>query len=374
MARRKRPLLDDEDSDSSAASDEGGFDVEDNDPYQRKRHRKNRGFLDDDDDDDDEFDAGPPRNRKKPDWTKAPAFVSGDKATLPKSTMSSDSDDGSAHEDDSGEDGAEEVEVGTDSSEDEMVPEPVEDKSPPPTERVVNDLQDERPRMGGIGSRPKPQDTNTTTSSTSSFAGIGMPPTSFSTSVTTDAFPSAFGAARTQRSFLRESSNSTKPNLSRAESAHFSKLQGTFGARMLAKMGWESGTGLGATRDGIVTPIDQKLRPGKIGIAFRGFKEKTEQSKAEARRRGEVPVEDNDENEDDPDFLRAKKKSERIVRSDAWKKSSKKLKTKVVSKTYEQILAEVGSAPAPPSSKVGKIIDATGAMVGPELIQVLVHR
>jgi len=58
---------------------------------------------------------------------------------------------------------------------------------------------------------------------------------------------------------------------------HFSKIAGSFGSRMLEKMGWTAGTGLGVEGAGIVTPVESKLHPQKTGIAFKGFKEKTDQ-------------------------------------------------------------------------------------------------
>ncbi|OMJ27833.1 Tuftelin-interacting protein 11 [Smittium culicis] len=48
--------------------------------------------------------------------------------------------------------------------------------------------------------------------------------------------------------------------------------------KMMQKMGYSSGKGLGPKESGIVNPIETKLRPGKIGIAYKGFKEKTSQS------------------------------------------------------------------------------------------------
>ena len=172
--------------------------------------------------------------------------------------------------------------------------------------------------------------------------------------------PSAFGASsRPQRAFVRNAIPSapppSKPNLSAAESAQFRKLEGSYGARLLAKMGWEAGTGLGAEGRGIVVPIETKVRPKNMGIAFKGFGERTEQSKAEARRRGEVVSDDEDE-ERKMKAAKAKEKAEK--RSDAWKKP-KKVKTKIEHKTYEQIVAEVGEdVPG-----LGVIIDATGATV-----------
>ncbi|KIK96718.1 hypothetical protein PAXRUDRAFT_825661 [Paxillus rubicundulus Ve08.2h10] len=170
--------------------------------------------------------------------------------------------------------------------------------------------------------------------------------------------PTSFGAVpRTQRAFLRSNPSSGPTSqrntpLPAHEQAHFQKIGSTIGAQMLAKMGWQAGTGLGASGEGIVTPIESKLRPKNVGIAYKGFKEKTEQSKLEARRRGEVVSDD----EELPAAVR-KAKEAKEKRSDAWKKP-KKIKTKVEHKTYEQIVAEAGQEPS--ASSLGQIIDATG--------------
>ena len=157
--------------------------------------------------------------------------------------------------------------------------------------------------------------------------------------------------------FGRESNPSPRPvPLPASELAHFSKIQGSFGARMLAKMGWEAGTGLGVAGEGIVTPIESKLRPQKMGIAFKGFRERTEQSKMEAKRRGEAVS--GDEDEDTKKFKR-KAKEQAEKRADVWKRP-KKAKVKVEHKTYEQIIAEAEEVASP---GIGQIIDATGAVV-----------
>ena len=177
--------------------------------------------------------------------------------------------------------------------------------------------------------------------------------------------PTSFGAAsQTQRAFIR-SESSSGPSSQRStplpahEQAHFHKIGGTLGAQMLAKMGWKAGTGLGSGGEGIVIPIESRLRPKNVGIAYKGFKEKTEQSKLEARRRGEVV---SDDDELPPTVKKAKEAKEK--RSDAWKQP-RKVKTRVEHKTYEQIVAEAGQEPTAPS--IGPIIDATGREVSPSL-------
>jgi tuftelin-interacting protein 11 len=175
-----------------------------------------------------------------------------------------------------------------------------------------------------------------------------------------DGMPTSFGRPqeKSQRFQPKAATPTPKPaNLTAHEAAHFSKISGTFGARMLSKMGWQAGVGLGVTGGGIVTPIESKLRPQKMGIAFKGFREKTEQSKREAKRRGE---EVSDEEDEKTKKMRRKVKEAEQKRSDVWKKP-KKVKTKIEHKTYEQIISEAGQEPA--AVGLGQIIDATGAVV-----------
>jgi len=121
----------------------------------------------------------------------------------------------------------------------------------------------------------------------------------------------------------------------------------------MAKMGWQAGQGLGAEGKGIVTPIETKLRPMKAGIAFRGFKERTDQSKVEARRRGEKV---SDDEEDRP----KKGRMERGNRNDMRKQAVKKAKVKVEHMTYEELIKEAGGDAVAALPSVGVIIDATG--------------
>ena len=393
MPRRKRGFMDDGISDSSGGSDDEFAD--DDDPYQRKKRRRSG----DEDDDEDEGFGGSRKPAQRHDWAKAPAFVSsnatGTKPQLdqsevmdiPEVVVSRDSGaessgDSGEDEDDQGDAEADDADGADDDDDDDgQDTEPSRAPSPRVREEEVDD-EEQRPRFGGLGLGASSSHPPTTFSGftrsgigASRPAAVSIPPTpsphssspappaSEDTAIPSS-FPSAFGgSSRPQRAFVRNGASSStppppKPNLSATESVHFRKIEGSFGARMLAKMGWESGTGLGAEGRGIVVPIETKMRPKNMGIAFKGFVERTEQSKAEARRRGEVVSDDEDE---EPKKKVAKGKGKADKRSDAWKKP-KKIKTKVEHKTYEQIVAEVGEDAAGPSG-LGVIIDATGATV-----------
>ena len=373
MARKKR-LLDDGDSDSSIQSEDNS-DFNDNPNIHRKRRRKDiYGVFGDDSEDD----GG--RTSKGSSRTKAPAFVASDnKVNIDidvEEDASADSPEVGGNEDGGSE--GEDDQTGTDDvSSDNSEP------SRPPSPRIRRDGDDEededlrRPGMGtkgiGIGSStlagaaPSPSHSNLLGGT--GFASRGGIGSSRTPSITPSAnnihpsrsseapvgLPSSFGEG-SRRSFVRDvNPPKPQPPLSAAEMANFRGISGSFGARMLAKMGWQVGTGLGVTGEGIVTPVESKLRPQKMGIAFRGFKEKTEQSKMEARRRGEVVSDD-----EDVKARKSKKGTKEQKRSDVWKKP-KKVKTKLEHKTYEQILAEAGHEV--PAAGIGQIIDATGAVV-----------
>ncbi|KAG7439779.1 TFP11-domain-containing protein [Guyanagaster necrorhizus] len=393
MARRKRILEDEDDSETSVGSESGGEGMDD-ESYHRKRRRKDGkedaiyGIFGDDSDEE----TYQRRLTKK----KQPTFVSQKKTEdLPMDVdeeVEQEDADAAGSEGEEGED-----------------PQDVSDESEPsrlPSPRVRDEDEDDSsfmPAVGGLGSQYsasakagigstssppskggigagksttiKSAFSKGLTSSPFAKGGIGsakstsietsfttsQASTSTSTSTSTSPskeLPSAFGGNRST-SFIRNSGFSSEPSvLSHAEQAHFQNISGSFGARMLAKMGWQAGTGLGTTGEGIVTPVESKMRPGRAGIAFRGFKERTEQSKMEARRRGEVVSDD----EEDVKVKKARKgeMAAKEKRSAVWK-NPKKIKTKIEHKTYEEILANAGEGVLSVPN-VGQIIDATGAV------------
>ncbi|EEB08166.1 RNA-binding splicing factor [Schizosaccharomyces japonicus yFS275] len=62
-----------------------------------------------------------------------------------------------------------------------------------------------------------------------------------------------------------------------------------FGARMLAKMGYKPGQGLGSNAEGITAPIESKVRPERVGVG--AVREMTEAQRHEAVKRGHLPQE-----------------------------------------------------------------------------------
>lgn len=148
----------------------------------------------------------------------------------------------------------------------------------------------------------------------------------------------------------------------------FSAKGSGFGLKMLEKMGWKKGYGLGAGGSGIVEPIQTKLRPVKMGIGFKGFREKTEQDRAEEKRRGIVVSSDEEEQ---PDKRKAKgnlkKESEYEIKTDGWKKTSSRSSRKgpkIEYKTAAEIQQEIESGDLPMAqAQPQKILDMTGKTV-----------
>lgn len=131
----------------------------------------------------------------------------------------------------------------------------------------------------------------------------------------------------------------SKPIVVDKDFAKFERYTKGFGSRMLAKMGYIHGQGLGADGKGIVTPIDVNLRPSGVGLGFGGVDKPKSTPKHESK-------------------LESK--------NDGWKKSnnskpgSTKTKRKPVYKTAQELILEQQLDPNAFATQ-SKVIDMTGA-------------
>ena len=177
------------------------------------------------------------------------------------------------------------------------------DESDDAEEAVLDDSEPPLDNAASVNSfASKPQTQQTGGIGSMSRAGLGAPsrPSLGQAPVSSSAvpdLPSAFASAakRQPRSFLnlngsgKPSPSSTPkppPVLTNDERRHFAKLEnaGGMGFKLLSKMGWNSGSGLGANKEGRINPVDQQLRPRGMGIGHDGYKEKTKGSILEAKR------------------------------------------------------------------------------------------
>ena len=117
------------------------------------------------------------------------------------------------------------------------------------------------------------------------------------------------------------------------------------GASLLAKMGYEQGKGLGSEGQGILNPIETKLRPERMGLG--GVREMTQQARDEARRRGQVVSDDED-----------KPRSRRKQQPGSGTSTPRSKGKKVVYQTVEEM---AGGMVVPPS--IVKLVDLQGKEV-----------
>ncbi|KAH6589633.1 hypothetical protein BASA50_009890 [Batrachochytrium salamandrivorans] len=144
--------------------------------------------------------------------------------------------------------------------------------------------------------------------------------------------------------------------------AKFERYTKGFGSKMLAKMGYVPGKGLGSGGEGITAPIDVKLRPSGMGLGHGGFDERTETVKREMEDKAENS---NDARDQDPSRPRKGGKEEK---RDGWKRSSagQKKSAKPLFKTAQDVLLEQaslnsskGESTIPSAVQPTKIIDMT---------------
>ncbi|TPX55306.1 hypothetical protein PhCBS80983_g05426 [Powellomyces hirtus] len=358
MGRRKKVIIEDDgdSSDGGRPGDEGeGFDNPDlaeeaalfANPYGRKRPRTKEdsiygSFMDTED-------AFETKRGSK--YLSGVSFVSGTKQP-PKADDDGEGSDESEEVDDGN--GAEPMDIDDDA----------DAARPGLGARAKIEEVDERPSSGrgafglGFGSGSEsPAGTNTPPET--AHTGFGFNPIGrggLGLGATPE-MPTAFGKQKPKDAKARERG---KP-LEKPSSGRDSPLQAVdkaFGkfdtkgvaSRMMEKMGWKKGMGLGKEGEGISAPIDVKLRPNRAGLGM--VDERTEALKREQKSR------------EFEQQLSEEVTVEKVEpRTGQWKQSIGK--KKAAFKSAQELIAEQADAPITTGSaiKATKILDMTGREV-----------
>ena len=187
------------------------------------------------------------------------------------------------------------------------------------------------------------------------------------------AMPQSFGQVRTastprprqmrqQQAFQVEaeaeaSTSKPKASVTTKDLNHLRSIASSFGARLLAKQGWAPGKGLGRDEDGKAVPIEANVglaRGQGIGKGVR-----TEQSKREAKERGDYQGASSEEERENRKKKKEKKKEAAPGRGPKaeWKRD-RKVKVKVEHKTYDELVAEAAAGGNPAATGIGLVLDA----------------
>ncbi|KAI9105001.1 GC-rich sequence DNA-binding factor-like protein-domain-containing protein [Phlyctochytrium arcticum] len=338
MGRRKAVLEDDGDSSSDEHDEE--------DTFQPNGRRKGKRSKDDAiygvfGSDDDEV----PRDRGQRDtgrYMGGVQFVAGAKSSVEQSDPMDADSDGSEEDD------QDMPYAGLGSSE---------------REREGDDQDMPYAGLGSSERTPKSDESKFTTFATDTPTKVTFPSSSRSftplMNKSASPLPTSFGSAsklrmseRKQNSFGSPASSYGSPGPDRDFGKFESSTKG-IGSKLMEKMGWVRGQGLGKDGAGISAPIDVKLRPKQAGLG--AVDERTEDIKREQQERRALGLLSSDEDEE-------KGKAATSVRTGQWRKNARSGK-KVAYKSAEELLAEKASDGPVGPTVATKILDMTGREV-----------
>ncbi|KAL4932213.1 putative G-patch domain protein (TFIP11) [Aspergillus undulatus] len=143
-------------------------------------------------------------------------------------------------------------------------------------------------------------------------------------------------------------------NIATKASSNNGPAANSFGARMLAKMGYVQGQGLGSSGQGIVNPIEAQARPQGIGLG--AVKEKSKKARAEEKRAAAMRGESVEESSDEE--YKRKKRQQRKEKQRADWEGQPVAKKKPQFRTAREIEADMAGLEVPNVLK--SLIDATG--------------
>ncbi|KAL1599019.1 hypothetical protein SLS60_008165 [Paraconiothyrium brasiliense] len=156
-----------------------------------------------------------------------------------------------------------------------------------------------------------------------------------------------------KRSFRQSFRQTKKKPENNGAEGHFSGL----GAKLMGKMGWKKGEGLGASGDGIAAPIEVKLRNTKGGVG--AVSELSEQQKKEAKRRAKRDADEKGEVYIDSSEEERQRRKRRKVAGGMGTGTSTPSSTPRPKKTIYDLKAAGFEVPR----QLQSIVDATGTQI-----------